>query len=280
MNDASLRLAWLTDCHINLTAYAQRAGSNFGDFFRRTVRESPEAVLVDGSLADISDLDAQSRGFSDKSRPCPLDFTVREPGLAHDSITDFKHTIMRLCSGNRHLRYLGSNDEPVAISKSVALVGHDGWSDSGYDLNDPVADEFAAASGIAMPSPQKDIDARLHLDYLAEEAVDRLIFVLAKAVKHFPRVVLLTAVPPWLELCTFGERLRKYPYAPIYSSAMAGFAIERIMDRAPNCKLIVLSGRRGAFAKFRPRPNIVGFSGEEPNGPHDICNNATEKDAL
>ena len=271
MNDTSLRLAWLTDAHMSSPAYSGQAGLPYGDFVRLAVRDRIDAVLAEGTLAEISRLVASSEQLRDESDPCPLLFTVREPGFAHKSIADFQQPIKRLCSRSQYLHYLGADDEPLPISKSLALVGHDGWADSRYGLDDPSVHDDTDGDTLGSTSRPDQFLARSKLDGLADEAVDRLIRVLCKAVKHFPRVVLLTAVPPWLELCSFGERLRQYPYAPIYSSATAGFAIEQVMKQAPHCKLVVLSGRQGAFAKCRPLPNILAFSGDERRSPDEVC---------
>jgi hypothetical protein len=86
-------------------------------------------------------------------------------------------------------------------------------------------------------------------------------------------VVLLTAVAPWLELGSylFLPPYYQYPYAPVYSSATAGFLIVEIMKRKPNCNLLVLCARPGHFVTYRPlTPNVCALANQRRHAPHGV----------
>src|SRR5262249_9805841 len=136
VTDSSLRLAWLTDAHLSLAANGERASLLYNDFVRLARRDRLDAVLTEGTLAEISSLVAGCPQLRNEPHPCPILFTVREAGFSHNCIADFQRPIKQLCKGLGHVYYLGAEEEPVAISKHIALVGHDGWADSRFGLDD------------------------------------------------------------------------------------------------------------------------------------------------
>jgi hypothetical protein len=267
------RLTWLTDTKINFQSYQKQTGIDlkYRQLIQYSVRTRPEAVLLQADSAQVPGLAACAPRLKRDLHGSPIYFVVGNPGCHHRSIADVQTAITEQCAGQLGIHYLGADQEPIALSDSVALIGHDGWADSRYDGRSP-EQAIAACTSAGMSFDEHPLLLRRRLDALADEAVDRLLPLLWKAASHFRKVVLLTGVAPWLQLCNFAGPFCQYPYAPLHSSATAGFAITQIMRQKPNCKLLVLCARPGHLATFYPlMHNVFAVANEKTYAQHGVC---------
>jgi hypothetical protein len=139
------RLTWITDTKINFQAYQDPKAIDlkYRQFIQFTVRTNPAAVLLQSETAQIPGLAGCASKLQTDLHGCPLYFVAGNPGYHHSSVADFQSTIAQRCAGKPGLHYLGAAEEPIALSDSVALIGHDGWADSRYDGRSP-AEALAA----------------------------------------------------------------------------------------------------------------------------------------
>ena len=113
-----MRLAWLTDIHLNFLQSPQRR-----QFFEK-VKESADAVAISGDIGESVDV-AQYLSEMDEVIQKPVYFVLGNHDFYRDSIAGTRRRIAKLAEETEHLHYLTSLGV-VALTKKTAIVGHDG----------------------------------------------------------------------------------------------------------------------------------------------------------
>jgi hypothetical protein len=185
------------------------------------------------------------------------------------SIQNVRAEVTAFCRGKQNLLYLSAIDQPLPLTQRVAIVGHDGWADGRFGELEWSRAKISDYTYIDELREAGEEGRRTILNALADEAAAHLRRLLSQAVAHFPEIVLLTHVPPWLEAACHRGKVCDYEYAPHFASKSIGETIVAVMQHAPQCRLTVLCGHTHSPAEHRPLPNVLCLAGNAEYGsPH------------
>lgn len=189
-------------------------------------------------------------------------FVLGNEDFFDSSIATVREQVNQLCNRHPTLHYLSADCEPVELTTSVALIGHDGWPDGRFAKLDMPGSTWPEDYARIRELREADEKGRWGLlNTLGDQAAEHFRGLLSNAVRQFNLVLLLTHVPPWLELAPHPMHRKYYRDTSHYcASRAAGDAIRAVMEGAPNCQLIVLSSHPHGAAEFRPLPNVVAYS--------------------
>ncbi len=178
-----MKLAWLTDIHLNFINLAARQ-----KFYQEIIDTECDGVLLSGDIAEapsIKDILQELSEFIEK----PVYFVLGNHDYYRGQVNEVRSQMTELTQSNQYLFWLPASSSQ-RLDADTILVGHDGWADGRlgnyYDskvvLNDSrmITDLF-----------QEKILGRSQLlakmQQLADLDASQLQMQLLKAVKEHPR---------------------------------------------------------------------------------------------
>lgn len=268
MTDEIRRVVWLTDIHLIFLWDKERGefDSEYQVFVEEVLQAKPDAVVLTGDIAEAPRLIGFLQRLEEDFRGLPLYFILGNHDFYYGSIRKMREEVRLFCSDRPRLHYLTADEEPIALTKSAGLVGHDGWADGRFGELEWSQAKISDYTYVDELREAGEEGRRRILNSLADEAAVHLKRLLTQAVRRFSEVLLLTHVPPWLELALYHGKLCDYDYAPHFASRAVGEAILDVMRQAPDCQLTVLCGHTHCAAEYRPLPNVLGLAGEAEYG--------------
>jgi 3',5'-cyclic AMP phosphodiesterase CpdA len=250
------RLAWLTDLHLNFLPYAQ-----VDEFLGRVEALEPHAVLITGDISEARDL-AQVLRHIEERLERPVYFVLGNHDFYHGSIREVRALASRLCDRtSSRLRYLTALADPIELTPTIALIGHDGWADArlgDYERSLVMMNDYRLIAELAAHGKG---DRWPILQALGDEAAEHVRTVLPKALERYPRVLLATHVPPLREACWHEGRPSDDEWAPHFTCKAMGDAILAIMRDCPQRQLTVFCGHTHSPGECRPLPNVEILTG-------------------
>jgi Icc protein len=247
-----MRLAWLTDVHLNFVPIEGRRQ------FYASIREThPDAVLLSGDIAEGVDL-LDFLHEIERGLAMPIYFVLGNHDFYRSSFADVRKRVRSL--GMPNLLWLTDSGVQL-LGEETALIGHDGWADGRFGdyfhsrvfLNDYVLiKEFAGLTA----------SSRLEfMNRLADEAAAKISKKLSEACGLRRRIILVTHVPPFREACWYEGKPSDDEWLPHFASKAMGDAIVEVMDRHPQCDLLVLCGHTHGQGMVQIRPNVLVKTG-------------------
>lgn len=258
-----MRLAWVTDIHLNFLDAAQVQA------FCAALRErQPDAVLVGGDIAEADTVEWYLKILAaDVQRP--IYFVLGNHDFYQGSIPTVRTAMQRLCRIESRLTYL-SQAGCVPLTAATGLIGHDGWGDgrlgdyhrSTVRLNDHLL--IRELTGL-------DRDELLvRLKQLGDEAAEHLKTVLPQALDAHTRVILLTHVPPFVEACWHEGNTSDDNWAPFFTCKAVGDLLLDVMDKRQDRQLTVLCGHCHGAGTAQVLPNLTVLTGRAEYGAPEI----------
>jgi len=249
-----MRLAWLTDLHLDFLQNWQRAG-----FVADLWDANPDAVLVTGDIAVASSLERTLREMASAFHR-PIYFVLGNHDFYQGSIPAVRERMRELCRTAAGLVYLSQTDA-VRLTDATTLVGHDGWGDGRYGqygrssvcLNDLLLIEELTA--LDRPTLLQ------RLQRLGDEAAAHLRRVLPRALATSRRTLLLTHVPPFRESCWYQGRTSDDEWAPFFACKAVGDLLLEIMRAHSEHHLTVLCGHTHSPGRAQILPNLLAWTG-------------------
>jgi 3',5'-cyclic-AMP phosphodiesterase len=116
-----MRLAWLTDIHLNFVDAARV------DEFLASVRDRADAVAVSGDIAEGHNLCLYGSDMAEAIQK-PIYFVLGNHDFYRRSIPQVRTTVADLASESKYLNYLTAMNV-VELTHDTAIIGHDGWAD-------------------------------------------------------------------------------------------------------------------------------------------------------
>jgi hypothetical protein len=248
------RFAWLTDLHLNFLRVGEL------DRFLRLLRETEcEGLLITGDIGEAHDLVAWL-DWLDRAIDRPIWFVLGNHDFYRGSIDEVRRQVNAFCRDRPNLHYLSASG-PLELAPNVGIVGHDGWADgrlgdfqrslvrmADFELIDELV---SAGSEGRWPL----------LKSLADAAAAHVRRVLPQALERYPRVLLLTHVPPYLQACWHEGRISDDQWAPHFTSKAMGDAIADVMRAWPQRRLTVLCGHTHGRGEYCPAENVEVLTG-------------------
>jgi 3',5'-cyclic AMP phosphodiesterase CpdA len=249
-----MRLAWLTDLHLNFVS--PRVFQSLIDGVRA---ESPDAVLVGGDTGEAPNVGEYLRELAAQLAK-PVYFVLGNHDFYRSSIPAVREDLGRLCKAVPNLSWLPTAGV-VSLSDRTALVGHDGWGDGGYG---DVANTQVILNDYFLI---EDLQELSHADHVAKlrslgrEAADHVRRVLPRALERHEEVILLTHVPPFREACWHQGKISDDDWLPFFACRAVGDVLRAIMAEYPDRRLTVLCGHTHSPGECDVRPNLTVLTG-------------------
>jgi predicted MPP superfamily phosphohydrolase len=254
-----MRVAWLTDIHLNFVSQQQMVA------FLASVRKSdPEAVLLGGDIAEAPQLRYYLLTLAEALHR-PIYFVLGNHDYYRGSIARVRSEVARLVKGSPYLRYLASMDV-VPLAPDTALIGHDGWADGragDYAGSEVLMNDYFLIEELA------DLDSATRLkklNALGDEAAGHFRRTLPAALKAAKKVVLLTHVPPFRDACWHNRGISGDDYLPHFVCKAAGDVLLAIMKAHPDHELTVLCGHTHGGGSCQVLPNLLVLTGAAQYG--------------
>lgn len=253
------KLIWLTDIHLNFLEEEERA-----IFYDEILKSKGDAVLITGDIAEaptVVELLSEMAAHIKK----PIYFVVGNHDYYRGKISEVREALTTLTQVHEQLFWLPASGIQ-ALDHNTILLGQDAWADgrlgdyqnSRVTLNDSrlIADLHQATLLGKTPLLEKmqslaDIDARnLEID-------------LSKALALNPqKIIVLTHVPPFQEVCLYNEQFTNDNWLPFFSSKATGDVLLRAATNSPAVEFVVLCGHTHSKANYKPLANLSVNAGQ------------------
>lgn len=248
-----MKLAWLTDIHLNFLDTEQRK-----KFYNTISAQSFDAVLLSGDIAEAPTIEALLLEMVESIQR-PLYFVLGNHDYYKGQIDDVKTAMRRVTRENTLLHYLPTTGVHT-LTETVCLVGQDGWADgrlgdyqnSRVNLMDSrmITDLF-----------QQKIVSRDHLlkkmQALADTDAKQLSSDLQKAVSSQPKkIIVITHVPPFKECSLYEGKISNDDFLPYFSSKATGDVLVQVAGNNPAIEFLVLAGHTHHNADYQALDNL------------------------
>lgn len=248
------RAVWLTDLHLNHCQddYVEQ-------FFHEVLEHNPDSLLISGDFSESFQLLRYLR-WLESFFTCPIYFVLGNHDFYFTRINFMRNQVSSLCEDRQHLIYL-SQEDCIALTPKVGLVGHDGWADGrigDYGGSIVMMHDYKLIEDLKGLKKAERWD---RLKQLGDEAADHIRCVLPKCLEKFDEAILLTHVPPLREACWHEGKISNDEWAPHFTSKAMGDAILEIMGRLPNKRLTVLCGHTHGAGTCEPLENVKIVTG-------------------
>lgn len=244
------RIVWITDPHLNFLSPNQIA-----DYFDRVEAARPGAILLGGDFGEAPDSLLRLTAMADRWR-IPLYFVLGNHDYYRGSIVALREAVADFCLSRPGLVHLNLSP-PIALSKHVGLVGHDGWADArvgDYPRSMVMMNDYRLIAELAALSKA---DRWPVLRRLGDEAAQHAKAVLPEALARFKTVFFLTHAPPFREACWHEGGHSDDEWSPHFVCQALGDALREVMAAHPERKLIVLCGHTHSPGEYRAAANVL-----------------------
>lgn len=254
-----MRLAWMTDIHLNFLGTQQ-----IESFLNAVLKEEPDALLITGDIGEAPSVEVYLKRIAEHVQR-PIYFVLGNHDYYHGSIEGVRTRIRRLGRNHPQLFWL-PDCGVIPLTDDTALVGHGGWSDGGYGnfMKSPVRlNDYLLISELANKQRYRRSMLTL-LRALGMEAAKYLQTVLDEALRDYSHVVVALHSPPFRESCWHEGQVATVdnPYLPHFTCKACGDALLAAAKKYPQRKITVLCGHTHGSSSVQIRPNLHVTSGE------------------
>lgn len=251
-----MRLAWLTDIHLDFLAPAERAA------LAGAVRAAqPDRVVVTGDIAIAPTVLELIEELAAVAGP-PLWFVLGNHDFYRGSVADVRARAAAHAGNARWLPAAGV----VRLDARTALVGVDGWGDA--RLGDFVGtrvmlNDFFLIEELAN-LPRGVLRARL--EAYGDESAARLQGMLDDAITWAEHVVVATHVPPFREACWHEGQLSNDDWLPFFTCKATGDVLRATFAAHARVRGTVLCGHTHSSGTADILPNLRVVTGSASYG--------------
>lgn len=245
-----MNISWAADLHLDMADERQRTA------FYDQVRESQcDVLLLAGDVANGLRL-VDSLHEIHGAVACPVLFVLGNHDYWGRFIGDTQQRVAECAAGLPRLTYLSVTD-PVAVGKDTCVVGHDGWADGRFG-------DFARSPVVLVDYvkvrdfvPLNKWERLTRMKQLGDAAADHLRRVLAMASAQYARIIVVTHIPPFAEVCHYRGVPCDPHHLPHYSCRAAAEAIHDAAVQWPHRQFLVLCGHTHAASEVQIAPNLT-----------------------
>ncbi len=248
------RIVWLTDIHLNFVKPA-----DVETYLDEVAAAKPDAVLLSGDISEAHDVTQYLAQMDERLRR-PIYFVLGNHDFYFGSIRRVRDAVKQLCAERPNLFYL-SDIDPIELTPTIGLVGHDGWADArigDYERSYVMMNDYRLIEELAGFTK---LDRWPVLKAMGDESAAHIRRVLPQALKRYSHVYLATHVPPLREACWHEGRTSDDEWAPHFTCKAMGDAILEIMRNHPHHQLTVLCGHTHGSGETQPQTNVTIYTG-------------------
>lgn len=249
-----MKLAWLTDIHLNFIDTNERI-----KFYNTIIETNLDALLITGDIAEAPSISEILKEIAEIIKK-PVYFVLGNHDYYRSIIDIVKEEITSLSRSEKLLNWLPATG-PHVLNNEVILLGQDGWADGrlGDFINSPVS--LVDSRLIADLFQQKilgkhqllekmqqlaDIDAR-NMQYNLKWALD----------KNPKKIIILTHVPPFKETSLYEGRISNNDFLPYFTSKATGDVLIQIATDYPTVEFLVLCGHTHHACTYNALNNLI-----------------------
>ena len=274
-----MRIAWGTDVHFNFVGER-----GVREFCSRLQAADCEALLLSGDIAEAHDLE-RWLGLAADIVQRPIYFVLGNHDYYRGDVASVRKLASELPSPWLHWL---PNVGVVALTDTTALVGHGGWGDarlgdfvaSPIILNDYILiADLREAGGerlgrFARLDPDAVQDDKLALQRklgeLGDEAARALRPAISEALERYPRVIVLTHVPPFKGSCWHEGQISNDDWLPAFTCKAMGDMLQEVAGDRADREVTVLCGHTHSEGENRPLANLHVITGGAEYGAPDF----------
>lgn len=245
-----MKIAWVTDIHLDrLSEY------DYSEYKEYLTELNPTCLIISGDIAEGKKVCQSLKDF-DETFNFPIYFVLGNHDFYFDSFANVEEQIRDLITNSRNLKWL-TESEVINLNDSTALIGIEGWGDG---RNGTVNISKGYTKDLLLIESYKGLDTeeiKKLLNSRGSYYAEKLSVNLAQAVENYEKVLLVTHVPPFVEVC-IDRSLRIYDEfrQPFYTCKAIGDLLVEKMNENPNCRLTVLCGHTHENADVQILENL------------------------
>jgi len=258
-----MRSVWATDIHLNFLGSEERE-----TFFSSIRGHNPDILFITGDIAEAPTLESHLKEMM-RSIEKPIYFVLGNHDFFYSSIPQVRSSIEQLCETHQNLTYLSDNGI-VELTKTTALIGHDGWGDGrhGNYARSPVRlRDNVLIQELAGLDYEELI---LKLRQLGEEAASAIQEPLQHALNSYQHLIFLTHVPPFKEACWYQGKIGEDDWLPFFTCKAVGDVLYEVMQEQQKCQLTVLCGHTHHAGVAQILPNLRVLTGSAEYGAPQV----------
>jgi len=259
-----MRLAWLTDPHLNFI------DTQVMEQFFESVAEQADAIAISGDIGESYSVFHYLRRIEEFVGK-PVYFVLGNHDFYRGSICQVRRLVAEVARESNHLKYLTAMDVQE-LTPRTAIIGHDGWADGrlgDYDHSEVILNDHLLIAELAVCWNGVAVDKQKLgpvLMALADEAAKHFEKVLEEAASKYPNVIAVTHVPPFREAAWYQGKPSGDDYLPYFASKAVGDVMQRVMAAHPNSNLLVLCGHTHDSGEIKVLENLRVLTGEARYG--------------
>lgn len=244
------QIAWATDIHLD--RLTERDYAEYKEYLREL---NPECLVISGDIAEGEVLRRSLRDF-DESFDFPIYFVLGNHDFYFKSFAEVEQNVRELVEQSSSLCWLSENGI-AKLNDSTAMIGIEGWGDAGngtLNLSEGATRDVLAIEDFKGLT-REEIAALLQSK--GKKYAEKLRPVLLEAVENYKKVILVTHVPPFVEVC-FDRSLRIIGEfkQPFYTCKAIGDLLLDVMRQNTECRLTALCGHTHEKADVNVLENL------------------------
>lgn len=249
-----MRLAWLTDVHLNFVS-----GERLRGLAEEVAATGAEAAVITGDIGEADDVEELLEAFA-AALGRPVHFVLGNHDFYGSSVAEVRAAMEWRTRAGGLLSWLPAAGV-VPLTARAALVGHDGWGDAragDWEHSRVELADFHAIADLAGLSRAARIE---RLRELGDEAAAYLRARTAEALARFDHVVVATHVPPFEDACWHEGRRSEPAWLPYFTCVAAGEALRAALEPYPGKRVTVLCGHTHGEGSCEPAAGMVVHTG-------------------
>lgn len=274
-----MRLAWLTDPHVNFLKNVKAFGSYLLE------EQQFDAVVITGDISEAprlhQHLAALSSGIGNKD----IYFVLGNHDYYSGSLSKVRQDLNDFLKDFPNLHYLTSS-VPIKLCEDTVLVGDDGWYDATAGAPDTsmvylsdfeLIKELRACLSSSRQSPPDHVFARGDrwplINFCREQAqlsAARLKPKLIIAAAMAPSVIVATHFPPFEKACWHQGAISDAQWLPWFTNVTMGEMLDQVASGCPDTNFTVLCGHTHSSGTYRHALNLTVHTGKAVYGAPDI----------
>lgn len=249
-----MRLAWLTDIHLNFIADDER-----NLFYQDMVNDNYDAILISGDIAEAPSLTSILIEMATQINK-PIYFILGNHDYYRSQITEVREAVTLLTKMQNQLFWLPASGMQ-ALNKNTILLGQDGWADGrlgDYQNSRVSLNECRMITELFQAKILGKSQLLQKMQQLADADAMQLHKELIQVMTEQPKmIIVLTHVPPFREACLHNGQVSDENWLPYFSSKVMGDILAEAAQQNPAIKFLVLCGHTHSEALYQPLDNLT-----------------------
>lgn len=244
------KIAWATDTHLD-----RLTERDYQEYKEYLLELSPECLVISGDIAE-GEVVCKTLSDFDETFDFPIYFVLGNHDFYFSSFAAVEENVRELVKQSKNLCWL-SEKGVVKLNDSTVLIGIEGWGDA---RNGTLNLSEGATRDIMTISDYKTLNRQeigKLLNSKGDQYANKLRPVLLKAVENYKNVILVTHVPPFVDVC-FDRSFRVIGEfkQPFYTCKAIGDLLLEVLTENPECHATVLCGHTHEKADVKILENL------------------------